>query len=59
MYYNNDIDYLKYLKNKKVIIFGAGKQGERVLSNLCRYGIEVIAFCDNDVKKQSLSLIHI
>lgn len=53
MYYNNDIDYLKYLKNKKVIIFGAGKQGERVLSNLCRYGIEVIAFCDNDVKKQS------
>lgn len=53
MYYNNDIDYLKYLKNKKVIIFGAGKQGERVLSNLCRYGIEVIAFCDNDVKKQN------
>ena len=41
------------MKNKKVIIFGAGKQGERVLSNLCRYGIEVIAFCDNDVKKQS------
>lgn len=26
---------------------------ERVLSNLCRYGIEVIAFCDNDVKKQN------
>lgn len=53
MYFNNDIDYLKYLKNRKVIIFGAGKQGQKVLSNLCRYGIEVIAFCDNDVKKQN------
>ncbi len=24
MYINNDIDYLKYLKDKKIIIFGAG-----------------------------------
>lgn len=53
MYVNNDIDYLKYLKNKKVIIFGAGKQGQKAFANLGRYHIEVTAFCDNDVKKQN------
>ena len=53
MYFNNDIDYIKYLKKRKVILFGAGKQGQKTLSNLSRYGIKVIAFCDNDAKKQN------
>lgn len=53
MYINNDINYLKYLKNRQVVIFGAGKQGQKALFNLNKYNIEVIAFCDNDAKKQN------
>lgn len=26
MYVNNDIDYMKFLKHKRVILFGAGKE---------------------------------
>lgn len=54
MYVNNDIDYLKYLRSKKVIIFGAGKQGQKLLAKLTKEGshIEVAAFCDNDKNKQ-------
>ena len=53
MYVNKDINFLKYLKNRKIIIFGAGKQGHKTLVNLNRYNIGVIAFCDNDVKKHN------
>lgn len=53
MYENMDIDYLKFLKNKKVIIFGAGRQGKRVLHNLSKHKIAVVAFCDNDIEKQN------
>ena len=50
MYINNDINYLKYLKNKKIVIFGAGEKGKKVYYSLGEY--EVVAFCDNDMKKQ-------
>ncbi|MBD5523522.1 MAG: methyltransferase domain-containing protein [Lachnospiraceae bacterium] len=53
MYINNDIDYLKFLKDKKVIIFGAGRQGQKVLWDLSKHDIVTVAFCDNDVKKQN------
>lgn len=49
MYVNNDIDYLKYLKEMKVIIFGAGRQGKKLLFNLNKNGIETVAFCDNSL----------
>ena len=53
MYINNDINYLKYLKNRQVVIFGAGKQGHKALYNLNKYNIEVIAISDKDAKKQN------
>ncbi len=55
MYINNNIDYIKYLKNKKVILFGAGKQGRKVYYKLVKYikNIQIIAFCDNDKNKQN------
>ena len=61
MYVNKDIDYLKYLKNRKVIIFGAGRLGMRTFANLTRSieNIEVIAFCDNDKMKQNRFLMGI
>lgn len=61
MYVNKDIDYLKYLNNKRVIIFGAGYLGKRTFANLTRSveNIEVIAFCDNDKKKQNTNLMGI
>ncbi|MCM1154889.1 MAG: class I SAM-dependent methyltransferase [Roseburia sp.] len=51
MYVNNDIDYLKFLKKKKVIIFGVGKNGKKVLFKLKNI-TNIIACCDNDKQKQ-------
>lgn len=48
MYYNNEINYLKYLKEKSIIIFGAGKMGVQGLFKMQKEKIHVTAFCDND-----------
>ena len=55
MYINNDIDYMKYLQNKKIVLFGAGKQGKKAYHNLVKNieNIQIIFFCDNDKKKQN------
>ena len=55
MYINNDIDYIKYLRYKKIVLFGAGKQGKRAYHNLVKNieNIQIIFFCDNDKKKQN------
>lgn len=52
MYINNDIDYLKFLKDKKIVIFGVGVKGKKAFHSLSGEGYEVVAFCDNDEKKQ-------
>lgn len=59
MYINSDIDYLKYLKNKSIVIFGFGEEGKRTSARLKGSGYKVIAFCDNDEKKQGQSLCGI
>lgn len=61
MYRNNDIDYLKFLRGKKIIIFGAGKSGKSVFKKLSKGvgNIEIIAFCDNDEKKQDTLVMDI
>lgn len=51
MYINNDIDYLKFLKNKDIVIFGAGERGKYCHIRLGG-GYRIIAFCDNDIDKQ-------
>lgn len=58
MYVNNDIDYIKYLSGKKVIIFGAGKLGQKAFVKLSRTvkNINICAFCDNDRNKQGKCL---
>jgi len=55
MYINNDIDYMKYLQNKKIVLFGAGKQGKKAYHNLVKNieNIQIIFFCDNDKNKQN------
>lgn len=53
MYINNDIDYMKYLKNKKIIIFGAGDCGKRLCIRLQKHHFNVIGFCDNDKNLKS------
>ena len=52
MYINNDIDYLKYLKDKKIVIWGAGQNGKIGFSKINGKLSNVIAFCDNDERKQ-------
>lgn len=59
MYRNNDIDYLNYLKKKKVVIFGAGQNGKKGLAGLRRERVEVVAFCDNNEKKQGQEICGI
>lgn len=59
MYINNDINYLKYLKSKKVILFGAGKEGQKTFHKLMQGNIEVVAFCDNDERKQNKVLMNV
>ena len=55
----NDIDYMKFLKHKRVILFGAGKEGEKAFHKLRQKNIEVAAFCDNDKNKQNRILMGI
>lgn len=52
MYINNDIDYLKYLKSKEVIIWGVGEKGRKGFLHLNGKITNVVAFCDNDKEKQ-------
>ncbi|WPC41025.1 methyltransferase domain-containing protein [Clostridium sp. JS66] len=56
MYINNGIDYIKFLKKKNVIIFGAGGQGKRIQHSLDINGIKVLSFCDNDKGKVNTKL---
>lgn len=49
MYINNDIDYVNYLKGKKIYIFGCGETGRKYAAKLKTYAIE--AFIDNDKNK--------
>lgn len=48
MYQNNEIDYLKFLKDKKIYIFGAGIRGERCCFRLTKAGYDVKGFIDNN-----------
>lgn len=57
MYISNEIDYLRYLKEREIVIFGTGVKGKRVYSGLKNY--KVIAFCDNDESKQGQVLYGI
>lgn len=54
MYVNHDVNYLKFLKEKEIIIFGAGEKGKRGAFKLAGY--KIIAFCDNDAKKHGQSI---
>ncbi len=44
---------LNVLRENKVIIFGAGKQGKLINKILKQYSIDTEYFCDNDVRKQN------
>lgn len=50
MYRSEEIDYLKYLKTKKIYIFGCGNYGKQTFNRLREF--EVCAFVDNDRQKQ-------
>lgn len=52
MYVNYDIDYMKWLKDKNIIVFGAGKQGRKVAGILSKLKFHVVAYADNDPDKQ-------
>ena len=47
MYCNNDVDYLHFLQDKQVYIFGAGIVGRRLCAGIEKAGCNVAAFIDN------------
>ncbi|MEY8410220.1 methyltransferase domain-containing protein [Lachnospiraceae bacterium 62-26] len=47
MYVNNDIDYMRWLLNKNLFIFGGGDLGIRICKKLKRLGYNVVGFVDN------------
>ncbi|MBD5489836.1 MAG: methyltransferase domain-containing protein [Lachnospiraceae bacterium] len=50
MYINNDINYLEYLKNKTVYIFGAADKGKKCVYQLEKKDINIAGFIDNNEK---------
>lgn len=42
---------LNYLKNKKIIIYGAGKIGKRIYQSLLSFGFKIESFWDNNADK--------
>lgn len=54
MYVNNDIDYMKWLANKELIIFGAGKIGLASYKKFKKLGFHVIGIVDNSPSKQGM-----
>ena len=59
MYKNDDIDYLKYLLNKDVLIFGAGVQGKVCFHKLKIKKIKVIGYIDNNKRVEELNHIPV
>lgn len=59
MYRNDDIDYLKYLKQKQVYIWGAAKAGVHCSHRLMANSIEVCGYIDNDEKKVGMQIENI
>ena len=52
MYKDDGINWIKVLPNKRIYIFGAGFNGNRLLKNINRVnGCQVAGFIDNDPKK--------
>lgn len=49
----NDI---KYLNNKKIIIYGAGKYGHETAKILQQFGINKFDFCDRDINKHGMNI---
>ena len=41
---------------KQLVLYGAGKNGQRLLRELKMYGIETAAFCDADTKKHGTEI---
>lgn len=52
MYANNSIDAMKYLRDKKIFLFGAGKLGTRLMRKFKERGYDVVGFIDNDISKK-------
>lgn len=51
MYINNNINFLSYLKDKELYIFGAGEKGEKVARKFLAHGYCVKNYIDNDPNK--------
>lgn len=49
---------MKYLRNKKIIIFGAGDCGKRFYVKLRKHNFNVIGFCDNNENLKASIIIE-
>lgn len=51
------LENVSYLKQKKIIIYGAGSYGKKAAGMLQEMGITDFNFCDRDVRKQGMELM--
>lgn len=56
MYINHEINYLEFLKQRKVILFGCGDLGVKCLERLRKLAVEVAAFADNNIDRQGTTV---
>ena len=59
MYLNNGINWMKIIKDKKIFIFGAGKQGKRFANCLKSVNYAVVGFIDNNINLQGTKIDEI
>lgn len=50
MYINREANWIRICRNRRVYIFGAGKNGEKLFHHLENEGIKVVGIIDNDKK---------
>lgn len=53
MYINNDLNYIDFLSDKEVFIYGAGIDGKRVCTALLNAGIRIMAFVVSEDTEES------
>ncbi|MCH5186251.1 MAG: glycosyltransferase [Oscillospiraceae bacterium] len=51
-------DFFESIKNRDIVIFGAGEVGQSIYACLYRNNIKsILCFCDNDIKKQGTNIM--
>lgn len=54
---NEVLERITYLKDKELVIYGAGKYGQQAAKMLQQLGASEFVFCDRDINKQGMNIL--